>query len=126
MKNRNKNEIKVEVDDLKKLEGLSDEELTAITAGSGGDESIRVRNTLLTGHIPADEAKVGMYVYVSIDGEDRWYSGTITAIEEGHTWFFFPKRTYYIGLTGYNGYGASGDGKFDSTDVTLYRDFRWA
>ena len=106
-------------------EPLCDEVLDSISGGSGGDAQIQVRSFMLSGHIPADEAKVGMYVYVSVDDEDRWYSGYITRIDEGSYWFIFPKRTYHIALTGYNGYGASGDAKFESTDVTLYTDMEW-
>lgn len=118
--------LKNEVQDINsKLAELSEDELKLVAGGSGGEESIRFSTFLLTGHIPADEAQKNMYVYVSIDGEDKWYSGTIYDIIEESYWLILSRRRYRVYLTGYNGYGASGDMDFYSNEVTLYRNMEW-
>lgn len=107
------------------LESLSDEELKTITGGDTGRNQERVKTFILSDRIDPDAARVGMYVYVSFDDQNLWYSGKIYDIRTVSYYLFWKQKEIYVYIDGKDGYGAAGDIKVLSSDVTLYRKMEW-
>ena len=65
------NEIKKECEELgKKLSELTDEELSSVVGGSGGESERYIKPDFFTGHVPAENVKVDGYYYFTYDDED--------------------------------------------------------
>lgn len=122
------NKTKEELDALKneleslnaRVRELNEDELKAVTGGSGGEETRKIGGYNFSGHVPADNVVVGRDYYFTVDGNDNWYRGTVIEIKEESHYLFWTKRLYLIRLTDTNGYGASGTWQLASTDVTAY------
>lgn len=115
------NLLKQELENLDaKIRELDEDELKTVTGGSGGEETRKIGGYNFSGHVPADNVVLNNDYYFTVDGEDKWYRGTVIEIKEESYFIFFTKRLFLLRLTDINGYGASGTWQLASTDVTAY------
>ncbi len=103
------------------LSELSEDELNLVVGGSGGEAERKIGGYYFSDHVPADNAVLNADYYITVDGKDSWYRGTIIEIEKVSYWIFFTQKHYVVRLSDCNGWGASGVMDFYSSDVTLYK-----
>lgn len=113
--------LKKELEDLSaKVQDLDENELKEVTGGSGGEATRKIGGYNFSGHVPAENVVRGRDYYFTIDGEDKWYRGTVLEIKKESYYIVLTRRLFLIRLTDVNGYGASGTWQIASNEATAY------